>query len=92
MQTSTACKLHWPEFWQSGGAIDLSESTDPRWEELERRIVLSQYQTAVQSAGSFPPAEGGLMGIGPWKGQFHMEMIWWHTAHFALWDRWELAA
>ncbi|WP_167618179.1 hypothetical protein [Maribellus sediminis] len=91
METSTACKLHWPEFWQSGGAIDLSESTDLRWKELERRIVLSQYQTAVQSAGSYPPAEGGLMGIGPWKGQFHMEMIWWHTAHFALWDRWELA-
>ncbi|WP_163323337.1 hypothetical protein [Draconibacterium mangrovi] len=91
VQTSNACKQHWPEFWQSGGAIDLSESTDPRWKELERRIVLSQYQTAVQSAGSFPSAEGGLMGIGPWKGQFHMEMIWWHTAHFALWDRWELA-
>lgn len=90
-EISTACKLHWPEFWQSGGAIDLSESTDPRWKELERRIVLSQYMTAVQSAGSFPPAEGGLMGIGPWRGQFHMEMIWWHTAHFALWDRMELA-
>jgi len=91
VETSTACKLHWPEFWRSGGAIDLSESTDPRWKELERRIVLSQYLTAVQSAGSFPPAEGGLMGIGPWRGQFHMEMIWWHTAHYALWDRMELA-
>ncbi len=91
VETATACKLHWPEFWKSGGAIDLSESTDPRWKELERRIVLSQYLTAVQSAGSFPSAEGGLMGIGPWRGQFHMEMIWWHTAHFALWDRMELA-
>lgn len=90
-ETSKACELHWPKFWQSGGAIDLSESKDPRWKELERRIVLSQYQTAVQSAGSFPPAEGGLMGIGPWRGQFHMEMIWWHTAHYALWDRWEIA-
>jgi len=90
-ETSKACKSHWPEFWQSGGAIDLSESKDPRWKELERRIVLSQYQTAVQSAGSYPPAEGGLMGIGPWRGQFHMEMTWWHLAHYALWDRWALA-
>lgn len=90
-ESSKTCEVHWPNFWRSGGAIDLSESTDPRWKELERRIVLSQYQTAVQSAGSFPPAEGGLMGIGPWRGQFHMEMIWWHTAHYALWDRWEMA-
>jgi len=90
-ETKTACDLHWPEFWQSGGAIDLSESKDPRWKELERRIVLSQYLTAVQSAGSYPSAEGGLMGIGPWRGQFHMEMFWWHTAHFALWDRWDMA-
>ncbi len=90
-EISEACELHWPNFWKSGGAIDLSESKDPRWKELERRIVLSQYLTAVQSAGSFPPAEGGLMGIGPWRGQFHMEMVWWHLAHYALWDRFEMA-
>lgn len=88
---SKAVEKHWAEFWKNGGAIDLSESKDPRWHELERRIVLSQYQTAVQSAGSFPPAEGGLMGIGPWRGQFHMEMIWWHLAHYALWDRLDMA-
>lgn len=90
-KTLKACELYWPFFWKSGGAIDLSESKDPRWKELERRIVLSQYQTAVQSAGSYPPAEGGLMGIGPWRGQFHMEMVWWHLAHYALWDRWDMA-
>ena len=90
-ETSLACEKHWPGFWKSGGAIELSGSRDPRWKELERRIVLSQYLLAVQSAGSFPPAEAGLMDIDPWRGQFHMEMTWWHLAHYALWDRWEMA-
>ncbi len=90
-KTIAMCKTHWPKFWNSGGAIDLSESKDPRWKELERRIVLSQYETAVQSAGSLPPAEIGLMGTDSWRGQFHMEMIWWHLAHYALWNRWEMA-
>ncbi|MDI1251329.1 MAG: hypothetical protein PSV13_20885 [Lacunisphaera sp.] len=89
--TRQASSAHWVHFWSTGGAIDLSGSTDPRWRELERRIVLSQYLTAVQSAGSYPPAETGLMGIDLWRGQFHMEMVWWHLAHFALWDRWALA-
>lgn len=81
---------HWKDFWSSGGAIDLSGSKDPRWMELERRIVLSQYHMAAQSAGSFPSSESGLMGNDGWNGQFHMEMVWWHLAHYALWDRWAL--
>ena len=82
---------HWKEFWSTGGAIDLSGSKDPRWFELERRIVLSQYEMAAQSSGSLPSAEIGLMGIDPWRSQFHMEMVWWHLAHYALWDRWPMA-
>lgn len=78
-------------FWQSGGAIDLSGSTDERWFELERKIVLSQYLMAVQSRGSWPCAESGLMFIDMWRGQFHMEMTWWHIAHYALWSRMEWA-
>ena len=30
----------WEKFWKSGAAVDLSGSSDPRWKELERRIVL----------------------------------------------------
>lgn len=90
-QTILSSSAHWPKFWKSGGAIDLSESKDKRWFELERRIILSQYLMASQASGSYPPAEIGLMGMDPWRGQFHMEMIWWHLAHFALWDRWDLA-
>ena len=82
---------HWKHFWSTGGAIDFSGSKDPRWFELERRVVLSQYELAAQTAGSWPSAEDGLMGIDPLRGQFHMEMIWWHLAHYALWDRWPMA-
>ena len=84
-----AAAASWEHFWKNGGAIDLSASRDPRWNELERRVVLSQYHTAAQSSGSWPPAETGLLGIDNWRGQFHMEMVWWHLAHFALWNRWE---
>ncbi len=87
----TSSAARWEQYWRSGGAIDLSGSRDPRWRELERRIVQSQYQLGCQSAGSWPPAETGLLGLDPWRGQFHGEMIWWHLAHYALWDRWPLA-
>jgi hypothetical protein len=56
---------------------------------LERRIVLSQYLTAVNCSGSLPPQETGLV-CNSWRGRFHLEMHWWHAAHFALWNRVEL--
>ncbi|HUD49426.1 MAG TPA: hypothetical protein VMR33_21550 [Candidatus Baltobacteraceae bacterium] len=31
------------------------------------------------------------MGIDAWAGRFHMEMVRWHLAHYALWNRWPLA-
>lgn len=79
----------WKAYWESGAAIDLSGSTDPRWEELERRIVLSQYLMKTNEAGNWPPQESGLVNNG-WYGRFHFEMIWWHGVHYALWDRWPL--
>ena len=82
---------YWQGFWEHGGAIDLSGSSDKRWNELERRIVLSQYLMAIQAAGSTPPQESCLVNNG-WNGKFHLEMHWWHTVHFALWDRWPLMA
>jgi hypothetical protein len=82
----SATRKHWNKFWSTGGAIDLSGSKDPRWFELERRIVLSQYLTAIQCAGSLPPQETGLT-YNSWEGKFHLEMHWWHAAHFALWNR-----
>jgi hypothetical protein len=83
-----SCKA-WSGYWKSGAAIDLSQSQDPRWKELERRIILSQYLMKVNEAGSYPPQESGLVNNG-WYGRFHFEMIWWHGVHYALWNRWEL--
>ena len=80
------CIEYWKHFWSTGGAIDLSGSIDPRWRELERRIVLSQYLNAIQSAQKYPPQETGLT-CNSWHGKFHLEMHWWHGVHFALWDR-----
>jgi hypothetical protein len=79
----------WDKFWNSGAAIDLSGSTDPRWKELERRVVLSQYLMRVNESGTWPPQESGLVNNG-WYGRFHFEMLWWHGVHYALWDRWPL--
>jgi len=79
----------WERFWLSGAAIDLSAAEDPRAHELERRVVLSQYLTAVNSAGAMPPAETGLI-TNSWHGKFHLEMHFWHAAHFAAWGRPEL--
>lgn len=81
-----ASARHWPRFWSEGGAIELEGSRDPRARELERRCVLSQYLTAIQCAGSMPPQETGLT-LNSWYGKFHLEMHWWHAAHFPLWGR-----
>lgn len=84
-----ASAQYWPQFWSSGGALELEATDDPRAKELERRIVLSQYLTAVNCAGSLPPQETGLV-CNSWRGRFHLEMHWWHAAHFAHWNRVEL--
>jgi hypothetical protein len=76
---------HWQKFWTSGGAIDFEGTDDPRANEIERRIVLSQYLTAIQN-GSLPPQETGLL-CNSWFGKQHLEMYWWHAAHFPLWGR-----
>lgn len=76
----------WEKFWKSGAAVDFAGSTDPRANELERRIVLSQYLTKIQCAGSMPPQETGLT-YNSWYGKPHLEMHWWHGVHYALWNR-----
>ena len=79
----------WKRFWESGAAVDFSGSTDPRANELERRVILSQYLTKIQCTGKTPPQETGLT-YNSWYGKPHLEMHWWHGVHFALWNRPEL--
>lgn len=85
-QTKKMSSVYWTAFWKNGAAVDFSDCKDVRAKELERRVVLSQYLLAIQCAGSTPPQETGLT-YNSWHGKFHLEMIWWHQAQFALWGR-----
>ncbi|MNU48580.1 hypothetical protein D3C71_375030 [compost metagenome] len=84
-----AVTRHWNAFWTEGGAVDFTGSTDPRAAELERRVVLSQYLSAVNGAGELPPQEEGLFS-NSWYGKFHLEMHPWHAGWQAMWGRPEM--
>ncbi|SPQ27484.1 305bdf51-8557-4586-925b-45dc976ca614 [Thermothielavioides terrestris] len=85
----SASRNWWKSFWTTGAFIDLSAVQDPRAKDLQRRIILSQYLTAVNSASSYPPQESGLVNNG-WYGKFHLEMALWHLLPFARWNRFPL--
>lgn len=80
---------NWKTFWETSGVVDFSACTDPRAKELERRFVLSQYLTKIQNSGNLPPQETGLV-YNSWYGKAHLEMHWWHSAHFANWGHLEV--
>ena len=77
-------RTSFPGYWEEGAAISISGNARAR--ELERRVVLSQYLTAIQCAGSLPPQETGLT-CNSWYGKYHLEMHFWHAVHFASWGR-----
>lgn len=87
--TLDRCRIWWNRFWERGGMLDLSASSDPRAFELERRIVQSQHLLAVNCAGRMPPAETGLT-CNSWYGKAHLEMHLWHMAWAPLWGHSEL--
>ncbi|MBQ7915938.1 MAG: glycoside hydrolase family 65 [Firmicutes bacterium] len=87
-ETLQECREHWENFWEKGGFVNIQNGGE-RGRELMRRIILSQYLTAVNCAGSLPPQETGLT-MNSWYGKFHLEMHYWHAAHFASWNRPEL--
>lgn len=89
--TKKKTSLYWKEFWNKGAIIDFSNCTDSRAKELERRVVLSEYLTAIQCASNIPPQESGLT-YNTWFGRPHLEMVWWHALHFSLWNRYQLLA
>ncbi|RDB25994.1 hypothetical protein Hypma_006106 [Hypsizygus marmoreus] len=95
----------WNKYWMQSGFVDVvTGSTDTRAEELQRRIILSRYLMRVNEAGDTPPQESGLVNNG-WVSRytpnirsltsraclvFSMEMYFWHSAHWALWNNWDL--
>lgn len=59
----------WKEYWEEGGFIDLTPSSNPNATELQRRIIQSQYHVRVNSAAKGQsPQESGLMNNG-WYGR-----------------------
>ena len=90
-ESRASTKEYWEDYWEKGGIVDFGNCSDPRAKELERRVVLSQYLTAIQCAGTTPPQETGLT-YNSWFGKFHLEMTWWHEAHFALWNHEDMLA
>ena len=88
-EVADAAKVYWNRYWQKGAMVDFGQCKDPRAQEMERRLVLSQYLLAIQDAGETPPQETGLT-YNSWFGKFHLEMILWHQAQFALWGHPEL--
>lgn len=85
-EVADAAKAYWMGYWKKGGMADFSNCKDPRAKEMERRVVLSQYLLAIQDAGDTPPQETGLT-YNSWFGKFHLEMTWWHLAHYGLWNK-----
>jgi hypothetical protein len=69
--------------------VDLTATDQDDAIELQRRIILSQYNLAVNEAGRDSPQESGLVNNG-WYGKFHMEMVLWHLSHWARWGKWSL--
>lgn len=71
--------IWWQQYWESGGFVQLTGAGS---EEVQRRIVLSQYLMAANTANCpFEEQESGLVNNG-WYGKFHLEMAVWHNMHY----------
>lgn len=88
-EASKAARKLWNSYWKTSGVVDFSHCTDERAALLEKRVVQSQYLIRVQEAQNFPPAETG-MTYNTWFGKFHLEMVMWHSFHYATWGKPEL--
>lgn len=77
---------YWNSWWEAGAFVDFGDCKDVRAKELERRTVLSQYLTFINCANETPAQETGLT-YNSWFGRPHLEMTWWHTIDFSLWNR-----
>ncbi|KAL2136699.1 hypothetical protein VTI74DRAFT_2110 [Chaetomium olivicolor] len=85
----SSSRTWWRAFWTTSVFVDLTHVPSARAQSLQRRIILSQYLTTVNSASSLPQQESGLVNNG-WHGKFHLEMALWHTLPFARWGQFPL--
>jgi hypothetical protein len=84
-----SAKGWWKNYWSTGAFVSLPTATNSSAKELQRRIVLTQYLLAVNGAGKDPAQESGLVNNG-WYGKFHLEMAFFHLAHWTVWNKWDL--
>jgi hypothetical protein len=62
----------WSRYWEEGGFIDVTSSSNLNATELQRRIIQSQYHVRVNSAAKGQsPQESGLMNNG-WYGELNL--------------------
>jgi hypothetical protein len=65
--------IEWNQYWSDGGFVDLTSSSNAKANELQRRIILSQYHVRINSAAKGQsPQESGLMNNG-WYGRAFTE-------------------
>lgn len=88
-EVKDASEAWWDDYWSSGAFVSLPATANASANELQRRIILSQYLLAVNGAGKDPAQESGLVNNG-WYGKFHLEMVFWHLAHWMFWSKWDL--
>jgi hypothetical protein len=81
--------LDWRSYWNSGGALDLSDSDHPQAAELERRVVLSQYLVRINQTGRVPVSPGGLTQAATGR-PIDLTTHVWQYANLAQWGRPEL--
>lgn len=80
------CETYWNGYWENGGIIRLRDSRDPRALMLERRVILSQFLTAAQCAGTVPAQKTGLTCNGQSETS-DLATYFWNSAHFHFWGR-----
>jgi hypothetical protein len=81
--------VDWKDYWNRGGALDLSAADDPAAGEIERRAVLSHYLLRVNSVGLQPRCETGLL-VNSDHGKAQMATQVWHLAALAQWGHADL--
>ena len=83
-EIAEASAVFWTDYWNTGGMVDFSGCSDARAPELERRVVLSQYLLAVNSAHGSSLWETAHPNNDSDSVE-DPETLWWQLSPFSLW-------